>query len=176
VLNIHHSNISPDGLFDISRLLDSTQLRTICFVWNHGVFKNLDATQHFVTTLQLKKSSVQAMPGIYAGLFPAYIRTQTFISINNSLTRNQQLNCVNLLLAPPPPPQQQQQQQNIDRNTALMMLKTWHKAIAKFAKVPNTHFQTLSNTSTTAGKAPQATHCCYGCCCCCYFATANIYT
>jgi hypothetical protein len=59
------------------------------------------------------------------------------------LTRNQQLNRVNLLLAPPPPPpplQQQQQlhQQQQPRNVGMtMMLKISHKAITKFATVPN---------------------------------------
>jgi hypothetical protein len=51
-------------------------------------------------------------------------------TVGTSLTRNQQLNRVHLLLSLP----QQQQQQ---RNSTIIMLKTGLKAIAKFAMVHN---------------------------------------
>jgi hypothetical protein len=73
---------------------------------------------------------------------PATITAAASKSITNSLTRNQQLNRVNLLLAPPPhqqrqrQQQQQQQQQRRNAATTTMMLKVCHKGIAEFATVP----------------------------------------
>jgi hypothetical protein len=55
-------------------------------------------------------------------------------SFNSSLTRNRQLNRVNSLLLAPPPTTTQQLQQWTD---GTISLKTWHKAIAKFATVGN---------------------------------------
>jgi hypothetical protein len=98
----------------------------LCF--NDDVFFNdSGATRHFVTTLQQKKSSVEELPGI---VLPFCSRAENYASINNSLTRNKQLNRVDLLLAPPP--QQQQQQRN---SATTMMLKISHKAITTFALV-----------------------------------------
>jgi hypothetical protein len=73
--------------------------------YNDTVLNNEDATQRFVTTLQQQKSRVQEMPG----LDDNYSRTSALdannsssssssSSIKNSLTRNQQLNRVDLLL------------------------------------------------------------------------------
>jgi Ran GTPase-activating protein (RanGAP) involved in mRNA processing and transport len=119
-LNIQHNGITVVGLAEITRLIVSARLRVIHFCGNRGIFNDTDATQDFVSTLQHKESSVQELDSFW--ISPQNIRA----GIDNCLKRNEQLNRANLLLAPPPP----------DR-TALMMLKTWHKAIAKFATVPN---------------------------------------
>jgi hypothetical protein len=50
------------------------------------------------------------------------------------LIRNEQLNRVNLLLSPPP---RHQQQQHNHHGAAMIIFKAWHKAIVKFARVPN---------------------------------------
>jgi hypothetical protein len=125
-ISSNYNGITSVGLADITRLLVSTQLKRIDLGYNRGMFNDEDAIQHFVTTLQRKKSRVQELPLINNDILPA-----VYASIKNSLIRNRQLNRVNLLLAPPP---QQQQQQ---RNAGTMMLKLWHKAVTKFAMVPN---------------------------------------
>jgi hypothetical protein len=133
ILDIKWNRITFVGLADITRVIVSTQIKTIDLQYTQDVFNDEDATQHFVTTLQHQKSSVQELPGIDADNFPGRNSAASYASIKNSLIRNRLLNRVNLLLAPPPSQQQHQQQ----RNAATMMLKSWHKAITKFAKVPN---------------------------------------
>jgi Leucine Rich repeat len=97
VLDISSSYLTADGLDDVTRMIESTQLKTIDFAWNNrGIFNDPDAIQRFVSTLHQKKSSVQELPMIHPDA--AYIT-----SIKKSLKRNQQLNRVALLLAPPPP-------------------------------------------------------------------------
>jgi hypothetical protein len=107
---------------------------------NYGIFDNVMATRQIVTAL-VRNATVQEMPEVVEYSFPvAYITdgTELYASDVNSLTRNQHLNHVSLLLVPPPPqpppPPQQQQQQ---RNAGTMTLKSYHKAITKFATVPN---------------------------------------
>jgi hypothetical protein len=130
-----------------------------------GLFADEDSTRHFTAALQHKNSTVEALPGFRRRGFSFNSRAAS-ASIENSLRRNQQLNRVALLLAPPPPPppppprrtaqqqqqqqqqqlgnaappapiQQQQQQQQLNAAATTMMLKISHKAISKFAMVPN---------------------------------------
>jgi Leucine Rich repeat len=103
MLDIGGNDITSVGLANITRLLVSTQLKTITVVQLYDeVFNDEEATQHFVTTLQHKKSSVQEILGIVPYDLPGDEDDQiaTLASIRNSLTRNQQLNRVDLLLAP----------------------------------------------------------------------------
>jgi Leucine Rich repeat len=131
-LNIGGNDITPVGLHDITRMIESTQLKTIRF--GQGVFYNADATQRFVSTLQHKKSSVQELPGITPD-FPNSITASMYATITNSLIRNQQLNRVNLLLAP----LTLQHHHQPPTGTTTFWIKTCHKAIAKFANkvIPN---------------------------------------
>jgi Leucine Rich repeat len=129
-LNIAHNKITSRGLDDITRMIESTQLKTITTWGNQDIFNDIDATRHFASTLQYKNATLQELEG------REYNRDPKNSSINNSLKRNQQLNRVTLLLVPPPPPRPQQRQYYYHATTT-MMLKTWHKAIAKFATVPN---------------------------------------
>jgi Leucine Rich repeat len=135
ILDIQDNGITSAGLDDIMRLLESTQLKTITLWGNRDIFNDIDATQRFVSTLQHKESSVQQLPGIRPNAFSGNIREETYASINNSLTRNRQLNLLKLLLAPP----EQQQQQPLRRRprSTMMMLKISHQAITKFATVTN---------------------------------------
>jgi Ran GTPase-activating protein (RanGAP) involved in mRNA processing and transport len=147
-LNIRYNRITSLGLADITRLLEATHLETIVLWENQDsrgirtMFHNEEATRHFVQTLQQKRSSVQEIE-LSPHDFPVNHARETTSSIKNTLMRNRQLNRVAALLAPPsPPPQQQQQQHQQPRDdrtapSSSMMLKTWHKAITKFAKVPN---------------------------------------
>jgi hypothetical protein len=133
LLKLLFIDITSAGLDDITRMITSTQLKTIDFHFDsRGIFNNRDATQHFVSALQQEKSSVQKLPWINEYL-PVIIRDATYARMKNSLTRNQELNRVALLFVsppPPPPPRQQQQQQHA---TSMMMLKISHQAITKFA-------------------------------------------
>jgi hypothetical protein len=129
-LGIQYNHITCVGLTNITRLVESTQLRTIDFRVNLGVFDDADATQHFVTTLQYKMSTVQDFNRYHR---ESLFEQETCDIIERSLLRNKQLNRVNLLLAPTP----HVQQQNHNHEAAMMMYKTWHKAIAKFATVPD---------------------------------------
>jgi hypothetical protein len=136
-LDVNNNGITSKGLTAITRLLDSTQLQTIAFVdCNRHVFEDTDATQHFVTTLQQRNSSLQALPSITPHDFPEDDSEQrqaaTCASINESLTRNQQLHRVNNLLLAPPPGQQQPQP-----GGTTMMVKTLNKATTTLAKVPS---------------------------------------
>jgi Leucine Rich repeat len=97
-LNILSNCITSAGLDDITRIIDSTQLKTIGFHYIDGVFDNDDATQHVVSTLQQKKSSVQEVSMVYSYDLPEDNRDASYASINNSLKRNQQLNRVAWLL------------------------------------------------------------------------------
>jgi Ran GTPase-activating protein (RanGAP) involved in mRNA processing and transport len=131
-LDIRGHYMTPLGLAEITRLLESTQLETISFWWS--MWSNKDVTQRFVYSLQHKNCSVQDLSDLERDYFPGKQDVQ------NSLKRNQQLNRVNLLLAPPPPPplrQQQQQQQQQRTHAGTMMLKVYHKAITQFATAPN---------------------------------------
>jgi Leucine Rich repeat len=135
LLNISDNYITCTGLVEITRLIESTQLKTITFWQSGSIFSHLDATQHFVRTLQQKKSSLQELPWLKLTHFeylPDNINSAAYASIKNSLTRNQQLNRVTLLVSPPPPLQQQQQHQK-HAITNMMMLQISHRAIAHFA-------------------------------------------
>jgi hypothetical protein len=96
------------------------------------VFDDDAAIRRFATTLQQQKSRVQELPGLDYRI-GASISCIYACSIKNSLTRNLQLNRVDSLsayLRPATAPAAQQH-----RYAGTMMLKTWHKAIAKFATV-----------------------------------------
>jgi hypothetical protein len=112
----------------------STRIKAIeLFWWNRDIFNDIQATQHFVSTLQHKISSVQKLPLTSPYHFPKDSRDAIYASIKCSLIRNHQVNRVALLLVPPPPtPHLQQQQQ---QHATGMMLKISHKAITKFATV-----------------------------------------
>jgi Leucine Rich repeat len=155
-LNLRTNCITSAGLAEITRLLVSTQLKTIKMFNNIDIFKDQDATQHFVSTLQQKKSSVQDLPDIEYDNFRRNVpdddedsKIAMFASIKNNLVRNQQLNRVNFLLTPPQHQkqqqrqQQQQQQQQQHRNSGItMMLKVLHQALTKFATtvtLPSNH-------------------------------------
>jgi hypothetical protein len=131
-VNVSLNSITSVGLADITRLLHSTQLKTITLWRNNALFNDDGATKHFVTTLQHTLSTLQELPWIHENAFPDSSKVTTFASIKNSLTRNQQLNRLNLLLlAPSLPPLLLQRQ----HQTTIMMLKISHKAITKFATV-----------------------------------------
>jgi hypothetical protein len=143
VLDVSWNDITYRGLADVTRLIESTQLKTLSLCGNSRVFQsNQNATHCFVTALQHAKSSLQELPWISEYDFSndeaeeenGCTAAATFASINNSLTRNRQLNHVNnLLLARPRPPPPLQQ----PNAAATMMLKVSNKAIAKFATVTN---------------------------------------
>jgi Ran GTPase-activating protein (RanGAP) involved in mRNA processing and transport len=145
VLDIADNRITSLCRADITRLLEATQLKTIALRGNDHLFGDdivATATRHFVKTLQQKKSSVQELSGLEYNFCPCSDSVSLYLIIQNSLTRNRQLNRVAVLLTasppPPPPPPQHWLQQRNDRTAAsLMMLKTWHKAIAKLATVPD---------------------------------------
>jgi Ran GTPase-activating protein (RanGAP) involved in mRNA processing and transport len=61
VLNISQNKTTSVGLADIARLLESTHIQWMDFGFNSGLFNDADATQHFVTTLQHKITSVQEL-------------------------------------------------------------------------------------------------------------------
>jgi hypothetical protein len=56
-MNICVNNITSAGLADdMTRLLELTQLKTIGFWDDRGIFNDQNATQHFASTLEQKKS------------------------------------------------------------------------------------------------------------------------
>jgi Leucine Rich repeat len=136
LLHITHNDITSVGLADITRLLESTVLKTIAFLrWNHAVLTDEDATQHFVSTLQHKISTLHQLDEFMGHEFARIVEP--------SLTRNQQLNRVNnlLLVQPPPPPpppppplpppprlQKQQRQQLHATSSSMMLNKIAHQA------------------------------------------------
>jgi Leucine Rich repeat len=128
LLNVRNNNITSACLVDITRMIESTQLKNIDFFFHrNNIFYDEAAIQDFVSALQQKNSSVQEMP----------MSTEaTRASINNSLARNRQLNHVALLLVPQPPLPPSLQ---YHRNAGTIMLQISHYAIAKFAGtvVPN---------------------------------------
>jgi Leucine Rich repeat len=143
LLILSDNNITPQGLRDITRMIESTRLQTIAFAYsNKGIFENEDVTQNFVSTLRQAKSSVQELTGVdekrmgvdekspESGSRAATVAT----NVKNSLTRNRQLNRVNLLLLARQP--QHQQQQRCHAGTSVMF-KISHKAITEFAAVPD---------------------------------------
>jgi hypothetical protein len=174
-LDIRNNNITFRSLDDITRLLVSTQLKTIDLEWNLKIFNDKNATEHFVTTIQQKTPSVQ-------NLLMEYLciprdndsRNTSVASIRSCLMRNQQLNRVNILWTTPPQRQQQQQQHHHhQRNSGTMMLKVSQRAITKLAAADNHNhnnnavgasaiFMLFHGTSTTVGKASQTTTGC-GC-------------
>lgn len=77
----------------------------------------------FIPALR-QNTSLQVLPGISHDGHPRL--SGIAVAMNTILTRNRSLNQVGLLLAPPPQP-----------TTSMMFLKIWHKAIVKFAMVPN---------------------------------------
>jgi hypothetical protein len=135
------NDTSSVGLDAISRLLESTRLKTILFYWGDEFCDDFDATQRFVSTLLHKNSTLLELPLLerhgFPGAFDDDDGIAAFASIRICLTRNRQLNRANnLLLAPlltptPTTPLVRRQQH------AMTMTKTWHKAITKFAMVRN---------------------------------------
>jgi Leucine Rich repeat len=159
-LNIIYIRITCVGLDNVTRMIESTQLKTIGFGINAGIFNDRDATQRFVSTLQQKKSSVQELPRV-KDYFPEHSRDTRYASIHNSLLRNQQLNRVALLLVPPPPLQQQP-------HATIMMPKISHMAIKNVCHGPQQcwnecDFQTVPSPTGTVGKENQTTttDCCF---------------
>jgi hypothetical protein len=69
ILDINSNDITALGLADITRLLESTQLQTISLAENIDIFDDVHATQHFVSTLQHKKSCLQELPDIAGATF-----------------------------------------------------------------------------------------------------------
>jgi hypothetical protein len=135
--------VTLDGLAEFTRLLESTRLQTMEGLGvKHGVkiFLNENNTRKFVSALDRNPfvQTLQMTDGEQQDLPDA-----TLANINHILKRNQQLNrVVDLLLAPPPPPptwehHQQNHRHHHHHRVALLMLKIWHKAITKFANVPN---------------------------------------
>jgi hypothetical protein len=118
-----------------------TQLKKVTlFFGNDGIFSDAAATEHFVSTLQRTKSSVQELqdlPMIFPDNLPNGCSDPTYARIKNTLARNQQLNRVDLLLLAKLAQQQQQRSSNSSRPVGTMLLKTWNKAIAKFAAIHN---------------------------------------
>jgi Leucine Rich repeat len=96
-LDIKGNNVTHVGLDDVTRLIESTHLKTIDFaLWYDRVFDVGGATQRFVTTLQQQKASVQELQDIRViGHLPLALAI-----VKNSLTRNRQLNRVSSLLSP----------------------------------------------------------------------------
>jgi Leucine Rich repeat len=115
-LFIGYNRITSAGLADIIRMIESTQLQTIGLSGNRKIFHDEATTQHFVSTLRHARSSVQDFHSIdFSEDFSEGSEDATYARIENSLTRNQQLNrAFNLLLAPPP----QQQERNAAVATA----------------------------------------------------------
>jgi Leucine Rich repeat len=140
-LDVSYNNRTSKGLAAITRLVESTQLQGIGFSNYFQEFCDTDLTQHFITALQHRNSSLQALPELIPQLFPKKTfghRAATYYSsIQDSLTRNRQLHRVNnILLAPSPPPPPRQQQPGTSNTT--LLLKISHKAItSKFAAIPN---------------------------------------
>jgi Leucine Rich repeat len=136
VWNITWNGITSVGLDDVTRLVEWTQLKTIDLVFQFiTLFNDRASSQRFVTTLQHRKSRVEEIPGL-GNLFLAS-NMSCVSNVKHSLTRNQQLNRVDSLLAHQPPPTTTPTtttttpQQH--RHAGTMMLKTWHKVITNFA-------------------------------------------
>jgi hypothetical protein len=69
-LNIRRNFISSNGLDEITRLLEYTQLRTIDFGENHGVFDDDAASRRFVNVLSQNRF-MNSLKMIGSGLFPS---------------------------------------------------------------------------------------------------------
>ena len=95
-----------------------------------------------MSTLKNKNSSLQELPGILPRHNPGRVRLVLYNIVQNSLTRNQQLNLVNLLSAPPAT-----QPHRPQRIAATMMLKLWHKAIIKLTAIPISEFTASPNNA-----------------------------
>jgi Leucine Rich repeat len=121
VLNIRWNEITSVGLADIARLIESTCLKKINLL-NHALFSDGNANQQFIAKL-LKNAMVQELLGDPAA-------GELHDTTSNVCARHKCFNHVNLLLAPLLPDHHQQQQ---NYETTTMMLKTCHRAIAKFA-------------------------------------------
>jgi Leucine Rich repeat len=128
VLDIGCNQITSVGFSDIMRLIESTRVKTISF-WGNRVFDNENANQQLVAKLH-KNTHVQTLNANWVGGGRELEELEN--TVNNICARNKCLANVNLLLVPT-----LQQQQQPNEKTSLMMFKTWHKAIAKFATVPN---------------------------------------
>jgi hypothetical protein len=103
-LDICENRITPVGLDDITRLIESTQLQKVT-LWCRRetfttIFNDEAATKRFLTALQHKSSSLQELRKI-SGIDE--FLAVTAATIKNSLTRIRQLNRVNLLLLTSPP-------------------------------------------------------------------------
>jgi hypothetical protein len=97
VLDIWHlRDTASVTLANITRLLESTQLKTIRLGDYHPftVFHDADATQNFISTLQRKKSSLEELPRLAPGHFRGDedYKIATFAIITKSLTQNRPLN------------------------------------------------------------------------------------
>jgi hypothetical protein len=62
-LNIAYNKITSRGLDDITRMIESTQLKTITMRGNEDIFNDIDATHHYASTLQYKNATVQELVG-----------------------------------------------------------------------------------------------------------------
>jgi hypothetical protein len=77
ILNINSKSITSAGLDDITRMIESMpQLTTTGLHSNNKIFMDKRATQHFVSTLQQKKSSTQELPWV-SDYLPVNIRPAT---------------------------------------------------------------------------------------------------
>jgi hypothetical protein len=125
-LDLRLNNITWRGLADVARLVVSTRLKHVDFIYHDEIFfHNEPSTQHFISRI-LTSTILEQISGI-----DSYVLCSLFRPVAIHLAQ------VGLLLAPSPPiePHQQQQQQygSTTPTTSLFLIKTWHKAIAKFA-------------------------------------------
>jgi hypothetical protein len=123
-----------DGLADIIRLIELTRLKHVDFIHRDEIFfQNKTATQHFITRILLS-TTLERIPGI-----ESFTLRRLFRSVASILGHNESIAQVGVLLARPLDPEQQQQQPprhgstSTTTTTSLFLIKTWHKAIAKFA-------------------------------------------
>jgi Leucine Rich repeat len=132
VLDLRNNDITSAGLVDVMRLIDSTWLHKIGFLGSdYNVFDNRRSTREFVATLE-RSSTVQELLGIAEVRdLRGHLTVARYSKVIKIMDRNKSLNHVDLLLTTPPPPPSN------GSTTTLMWMKTCHKAIAKFATLPN---------------------------------------
>jgi hypothetical protein len=104
-LNISDNNLASKVLENIARLIESMPLLHTIILSNDytfGLFRDWrdDNVKRFVATLQHKNTTLQALVGgISEDRFPG--GEALYTNIDNSLTRNSELNNVGLLITPP---------------------------------------------------------------------------
>jgi hypothetical protein len=132
-LDIKSNRFTSQSLDDITRgyWCRRNSRRLAIFFNTRGVFNDQDITQHFVSLHCNRKSQVYKHYRYLESTSPSTSVQQTYDNIKNNLTRNQQLNRVNLLLAQPPPQRRQRQQQHAFSS---VMLKISHKGHCKFCQ------------------------------------------